>query len=348
MTLVAGVDSSTQSCKVVVRDAGSRRAGPRGPGAAPRRHRGRPGRLGGRAADGDRRRPAASTTSPRSPSAGSSTAWCASTTTARSCARRCCGTTPARRRPRTDLIAELGGGRRRRGPTRSGWCRSPRSRSPSCAGWPSTSPPTRPRTAAVCLPHDWLTWRLAGAAGPRRAGHRPRRRQRHRLLVADDRASTAPTCSSGRSAATPVLPRVLGPAEQAGDASAGGGAVLGPGTGDNAAAALGHRRRARRRRRLDRHLRRRLHRLRPRRAADPTGTVAGFADATGNFLPLVGHPQRRPGARRDRPAARRRPRRAVPAGADRAGRRRRPRAGALPGGRADAEQAATPPARCTA
>ena len=40
------------------------------------------------------------------------------------------------------------------------------------------------RTAAVCLPHDYLTWRLAGAASPRRARHRPRRRERHRLLVA--------------------------------------------------------------------------------------------------------------------------------------------------------------------
>ena len=35
-------------------------------------------------------------------------------------------------------------------------------------------------------------------------------------------------------------------------------------------------------------------------AADPTGTVAGFADATGRFLPLVVHAERRPGARRDR------------------------------------------------
>ena len=47
------------------------------------------------------------------------------------------------------------------------------------------------RVARVMLPHDWLTWRLsaAGAAGRdgrahRRAGHRPRRRVRHRLLLA--------------------------------------------------------------------------------------------------------------------------------------------------------------------
>ena len=82
-----------------------------------------------------------------------------------------------------------------------------------------------------------------------------------------------------------MLPRVLGPAEQAG-AVADGGALLGPGTGDNAAAALGLA-------------------AEPgdvvcsigtsgvvsivstTPAADPSGTVAGFADATGHFLPLI-------------------------------------------------------------
>jgi xylulokinase len=83
---------------------------------------------------------------------------------------------------------------------------------------------------------------------------------------------------------TPVLPRVLGPAERAGTAATGG--VLGPGTGDNAAAALGLA-------------------AEPgdvvcsigtsgvvsivsdTPAADATGAVAGFADATGRYLPLV-------------------------------------------------------------
>ena len=36
---------------------------------------------------------------------------------------------------------------------------------PSWPGWRSTSPPRR-RVPAVCLPHDWLTWRLLGAPGP--------------------------------------------------------------------------------------------------------------------------------------------------------------------------------------
>jgi sugar (pentulose or hexulose) kinase len=44
--LVAGVDSSTQACKVVVRDDGTGALVRSGRAAhAPRRHRGRPGRL---------------------------------------------------------------------------------------------------------------------------------------------------------------------------------------------------------------------------------------------------------------------------------------------------------------
>ena len=80
-----------------------------------------------------------------------------------------------------------------------------------------------------------------------------------------------------------MLPRVLGPLESAGEWK---GAVVGPGTGDNMAAAMGVG-------------------LRTgdavisagtsgtafavceSPAADPTGEVAGFADATGRFLPLV-------------------------------------------------------------
>ena len=49
VALVAGVDSSTQSCKVVVVDAETGRLVRAGPRLAPRRHRGRPGSLGGRA-----------------------------------------------------------------------------------------------------------------------------------------------------------------------------------------------------------------------------------------------------------------------------------------------------------
>lgn len=143
------------------------------------------------------------------------------------------------------------------------------------------------RTAAVCLPHDWLTWRLAGrgAAGSDLAA-----------LVTDrgDASGTgywSPLTESYRPdllrravGHEPAVPRVLAPAEAAG--SGPGDLLLGAGTGDNAAAALGLA-------------------ARPGDvivslgtsgvasavssvpAADPTGIVAGFADATGRFLPLV-------------------------------------------------------------
>ncbi|HSS68497.1 MAG TPA: xylulokinase [Nocardioidaceae bacterium] len=139
------------------------------------------------------------------------------------------------------------------------------------------------RVAAVCLPHDWLTWQLGGASSLE-------------ALVTDrgDASGTgywSPQTGEYRLdllrlglGSDARVPQVLGPAEVAGATSA--GAVLGPGTGDNAAAALG----------LG---------AEPGDvvvsigtsgvacavasvpAADPSGAVAGFADATGRFLPLV-------------------------------------------------------------
>ena len=139
-------------------------------------------------------------------------------------------------------------------------------------------PQNAARTAAVCLPHDWLTFRLTGS------------------LVTDrgDASGTAywsPSTGSyredllelafGRVLGTPT---VLGPAESAGTGP--GGVVIGPGTGDNMAAALG----------LS---------IQPGDVvvslgtsgtafatydsvtADASGFVAGFADATGAQLPLV-------------------------------------------------------------
>ena len=139
-------------------------------------------------------------------------------------------------------------------------------------------------TAAVCLPHDWLTWRLSGSTD-----------------VADLCTDRSDASGTGYFAAatgdyqqdllelamrgrTPALPRVLGPAESAGRTPS--GPVLGAGTGDNAGAALG------------------LGAgsgdcvvslgtsgvvsavtdVAPR---DASGLVAGFADATGRQLPLV-------------------------------------------------------------
>ena len=147
-------------------------------------------------------------------------------------------------------------------------------------------PDNAARTAAVCLPHDWLTWRLRGesdietlttdrgdASGtgwfdPRENRYRPdlvRRALGHDVM----------------------LPRVLGPSEAAGTAQVlCPSALVAAGTGDNMAAALG--------------LAAEVGDVvlsvgtsgvacvvSQTPVADPTGTVAGFADATGLYLPLV-------------------------------------------------------------
>ena len=134
------------------------------------------------------------------------------------------------------------------------------------------------RTVAVCLPHDWLTRRLGaefatdrsdasgtGYWSPATGEYRPDLLRR----------------ALGHDAA---VPRVLKADEPAGQTAR--GALLGPGAGDNAAAALG----------LD---------ARPgdvivsvgtsgtvfatsaTPTADASGIVAGFASATGDFLPLI-------------------------------------------------------------
>nr|MBS1901975.1 xylulose kinase [Actinomycetota bacterium] len=152
-------------------------------------------------------------------------------------------------------------------------------------------PDNAARVAAVALPHDWLTWRLRGY-GP--AGASPLGPVLEELVT--DRSDASGTgywnpadgsydrallvAALGHDA---VLPRVLGPADRVADAA---GRRVAPGAGDNAAAALG----------LG---------AQPGDVvvsigtsgtvcavsrtpiADPSGTVAGFADATGNFLPLV-------------------------------------------------------------
>ena len=140
------------------------------------------------------------------------------------------------------------------------------------------------RLARVCLPHDWLTYRLTGELTTDRGdasgtGYWSPAEGRYRLdLLA---------VVDGDVDWLPCLPRVLAPEEAAGTTRAlGTEAVVAPGTGDNMAAALGIA-------------------LAPgdvavsigtsgtvyavsdAPTADPTGAVAGFADATGRFLPLV-------------------------------------------------------------
>ena len=171
-------------------------------------------------------------------------------------------------------------------------------------------PSAAERVAAVALPHDWLTWRLRGY-GP--AGASPLGPVLEELVTDRSDASGTSYWNPGTGSYDrellvaalghdAVLPRVLGPAEAAGStvaftASASSssapvsvrvpaGIVVGPGAGDNAGAALG------------------LGAVEgdvvvsigtsgtafavtSEPSADETGTVAGFADASGAFLPLV-------------------------------------------------------------
>ena len=188
-----------------------------------------------------------------------------------------------------DLITELGDGDSEAGP--AAWAEAVglvpvASFTGTKLRWlADAEPEAADRTAAVCLPHDWLTWRLRGRPRPRLAGHRPRGRQRHRVLVGAHRRVPA-----GPAGARDARPPPRGPAR--GRTSRGGRHVRRVG----GRARSGHRRQRRgrpgagrpagRRRRLDRHLRRRLGRHRHRRRRS-SGTVAGFADATGRHLPLV-------------------------------------------------------------
>lgn len=145
-------------------------------------------------------------------------------------------------------------------------------------------PDNAARVAAVALPHDWLTWRLRGFG--------PDNPDLSELVT--DRSDASGTgywgpdgydrellvAALGHDA---VLPRVLGPDEWVTDAA---GRRVGPGAGDNAGAALG------------------LgagpgdavvsigtsgtvFAVSDEQVIDPSGTVAGFAAADGNWLPLV-------------------------------------------------------------
>lgn len=183
-----------------------------------------------------------------------------------------------------------------------------------------------PSIAAVALPHDWLTWRLRGY-GP--AGESPLGPVLDELVTdrsdasgtgywsaatnaydlelfalalgrpareADPRGASTPASTGLHNSGVPaavVLPRVLGPgvsttidAETPELRGSRAGVLVGAGAGDNAAAALG------------------LgagpgdvvisigtsgtvFAVSPEPVVDESGAVAGFADAAGAFLPLV-------------------------------------------------------------
>lgn len=143
-------------------------------------------------------------------------------------------------------------------------------------------PDAADRTAGVMLPHDWLTWRLAG--------------QPHSGAVTDRGEASGTgyfSPAEGRYrfdlveralGHEPWLPRIAGLTECYDHT--GQGVMIAPGTGDNMGAALG----------LGAGIgdvvvslgtSGTVFAVSEHPTADPSGDVAGFADATGHFLPLV-------------------------------------------------------------
>ncbi len=137
------------------------------------------------------------------------------------------------------------------------------------------------RVARVLLPHDWLTWRLAGRPAEATTDRGDVSGTGYWSPAAGDYRLDLLELAFGRAY---DVPRVAAPHEIVGETS--GGIALAPGTGDNMGAALG------------------VGALpgdvvvslgtsgtafaiADSPTADPSGQVAGFADATGRFLPLV-------------------------------------------------------------
>lgn len=147
------------------------------------------------------------------------------------------------------------------------------------------------RIARIMLPHDYLTWRLSGRAVTDRGDASgtgwwdPATGN-----YVDDLLAAAGT---GRDIGR-CLPEVLGPTDPAGTVSAQAadalglraGALVGPGTGDNMAAALGLGLRTGEVA-MSLGTSGTVFAVADRPSRDPSGLVAGFADANGAFLPLA-------------------------------------------------------------
>jgi xylulokinase len=155
-----------------------------------------------------------------------------------------------------------------------------------------TQPSVLPSIDAICLPHDWLTWKLTGnlftdrgdASGSGWWSPISESPQRHLL----DLAAGVAFASRVR------IPDVLGPNDRAGVLTREAASYLGltagipvaAGTGDNMGAALGIGA-------APGHYVVSLgtsgtaYVVSDDPTADPTGEVAGFADATGRYLPLA-------------------------------------------------------------
>lgn len=153
-------------------------------------------------------------------------------------------------------------------------------------------PDNAKKVAAVCLPHDWLTWRLMGY-GP--AGESERGPDLTALVTdrsdasgtgyfnpaTNDYSDELITAALGH---RPVLPRIVAPGEKGGETPT--GIAVACGAGDNAAAALG--------------LGAKpgdvvvsigtsgtVFSVSALGSSDSAGLVAGFADASGVYLPLA-------------------------------------------------------------
>ena len=166
-------------------------------------------------------------------------------------------------------------------------------------------PENAKKIAAICLPHDWLSWRIAGY-GPVAEGE-----DAHLEALFTDRSDASGTIyydaahdeyrrdliamvltpAEGEEAAKAhadaiVLPTVLGPHEAAAGKDVEGGCIIGPGGGDNAMASLG----------LgmtvgDVSVSLGTSGVAAAIAENPvydlTGAISGFADCTGHYLPLA-------------------------------------------------------------
>jgi xylulokinase len=161
--------------------------------------------------------------------------------------------------------------------------------------WVSQNEPQNAsRVAAVCLPHDWLSWRLAGFGPVEESKFGP---DLSALTTdASDASGTGyfnPTSGEylpgvwefilGR---MPKLPRVVAPGEWAFQPNTGNHFGIACGAGDNAAAGLG----------LGADIgdivvslgtSGTVFAVTAKQTEDLTGTVAGFASASASFLPLV-------------------------------------------------------------
>ncbi|MFF0724072.1 xylulokinase [Streptomyces sp. NPDC004134] len=146
-------------------------------------------------------------------------------------------------------------------------------------------PDSAAATAAVRLPHDYLTERLTGEAVTDRG-------DASGTGWWDAATETYDSATLEHVGLSPDrLPRVLRPGEAAGTVRADGlpvprGALVAPGTGDNMAAALGLGLSAGQPV-LSLGTSGTVYAVSAHRPADPTGTVAGFADARGDWLPLA-------------------------------------------------------------